>query len=213
MSFICDPGTYIYSADLRERHLFRSTAYHSTVEVDETEQNSTDTALPFVIGDEAHPRVVRWETGVERDIIIAEHDGYKRLAQPVTHRRTVRFEKRERLWIVEDSLSGEGEHVFRFRFHFAEGVDMSVRADGIALACDKMTGARLFVVALDASAAPEFEPRFTSRDYGARSASVSACWTIRATVPLTLRWAIVPACASENEGERLNLVALEKRGE
>lgn len=212
VSFICDPGTYVYSADLRERHLFRSTAYHSTVEVDETEQNSTDTALPFVIGDEAHPRVVCWESEPERDIIIAEHGGYKRLAQPVTHRRTVRFEKRERLWIVEDSLSGEGEHVFRFRFHFAEGVEASVRADGIALACDKMTGARLFVVALDANAAPELEPRFTSRDYGAKSASVSACWKIRATVPLVFRWAIVPACASENESERLSLIALEKRG-
>ncbi|HEV7375557.1 MAG TPA: alginate lyase family protein, partial [Pyrinomonadaceae bacterium] len=33
-SFITDPGTYVYSADLRERQLFRSTAYHSTVEVD-----------------------------------------------------------------------------------------------------------------------------------------------------------------------------------
>jgi hypothetical protein len=205
--FIVDPGTYVYSADLRERQLFRSTAYHSTVEVDGAEQNSTDQTLPFVIGDEAHPRVLRWESGGERDIIIAEHDGYKRLAEGITHRRSVRFEKRERLWIVEDSLTGSGEHVFRFRFHFAENLETSVRAQGIICACDKMTGARVFVAALDLDNEPEFEPRFISRDYGAKSASVAACWTVRAAAPCKFRWAIVPACAGEDETERLSLIA------
>jgi uncharacterized heparinase superfamily protein len=207
VNFIVDPGTYLYTADLQERQLFRSTAYHSTVEVDGAEQNSTETLLPFVLGDEAHPRVLTWETRPERDLIVAEHDGYRRLAQGIAHRRTVRFLKRERLWIVEDALSGEGEHSFTFRFHFAEGLETSVRAQGIALACDKMTGARLFVVALDGSDAPALEPRFVSRDYGAKRASVSACWKMRATAPLVLRWALVPACAGEAEEERLSLLA------
>ena len=211
-SFIIDPGTYVYSADLRERHLFRSTASHSTVEVDGVEQNTTETSLPFVIGDEAHPRVLRWETGPERDIIVAEHDGYKRLAAGVTHRREVRFLKDERLWIVEDSLSGTGEHVFRFRFHLAEDLESSVYAQGTVRACDKMTGARLFIVALDLEAAPEFEPRFRSRDYGAKSATFSVCWTVRAAVlPCRFAWALVPACAGEDEVERLSAVARYKR--
>jgi Heparinase II/III-like protein/Heparinase II/III N-terminus len=206
-NFITDPGTYVYSADLVERQLFRSTAYHSTVEVDGVEQNSTDVALPFVMGDEAHPRALKWESTPEHDTVVAEHDGYKRLAQPVTHARTVRFLKQKRLWIVEDSLSGEGEHAFHFRFHFADGLETSVPAQGIVRACDKMTGARLYIVALERNDVPELEPHFTSRDYGERSASVAACWKIRATVPLILRWAIVPACASEDEKERLSLLA------
>jgi hypothetical protein len=205
-SFIVDPGTYVYSADLKERQLFRSVAYHSTVEVDELEQNTTDESLPFVIGDEAHPRVLRWETGRELDIVVAEHDGYKRLAEGVTHRRAVRFEKRERLWLIEDSLSGAGEHVFRFRFHFAGELETSLRAQGIVSACDKMTGARLLVVALDAEDAPLFEPRFMSREYGAKSASLSVCWTVRAATPCSFRWALVPVCAREDETERLSLI-------
>ena len=212
-NFIVDPGTYVYTADLKERQLFRSTAYHSTVEVDGAEQNSTEMELPFVLGDEAHPRVLSWETRPEHDTIIAEHDGYKRLAQRVRHRRTVSFLKRERLWIVEDALSGEGEHSFSFGFHFAEGLETSVRAQGIARACDKMTGARLFVVRLDGNDSPELEPRFVSRDYGAKRASVSACWKIRATVPLTLRFALVPACASEDEKARLSLVSHLRRND
>jgi Heparinase II/III N-terminus/Heparinase II/III-like protein len=206
-SFIIDPGTYVYSADLQERHLFRSTSYHSTVEVDGVEQNSTEMSLPFVIGDEAHPRVLRWETGDEHETIVAEHDGYLRLAEGIRHTRAVRFLKRERLWIVEDSLSGAGSHVFRFRFHLAEELETSVRAQGIVRACDKMTGARLFIVALDAAIAPAFEPRFRSRDYGAKSATVAACWTVRAAAPCKFGWALVPACAGDDEEERLSLIA------
>src|SRR5262249_47362661 len=96
--FIIDPGSYVYTADLRERLLFRSTAYHSTVQVDGIEQNTTEEQTPFVIGDEAHPRVVDWETNAEFDYIVAEHDGYRRLPEPVTHRRSVRFEKADRYW-------------------------------------------------------------------------------------------------------------------
>ncbi|MCA1615921.1 MAG: heparinase II/III family protein, partial [Acidobacteria bacterium] len=41
-SFIADPGTFVYTADLTARHLFRSTAAHSTVETDGAEQNTID---------------------------------------------------------------------------------------------------------------------------------------------------------------------------
>ncbi|HKC65028.1 MAG TPA: heparinase II/III family protein, partial [Pyrinomonadaceae bacterium] len=86
-SFITDPGTYVYSADLKERQRFRSVAYHSTVEVDGAEQNSTDHRTPFVIGNEACPRVTFWGSDCipedEHEFIIAEHHGYRRLAQPI----------------------------------------------------------------------------------------------------------------------------------
>jgi hypothetical protein len=206
-SFIVDPGTFVYTSDLHERHLFRSTAYHSTVEVDGAEQNSTNEETPFVIGDEARSRVLRWDSTAERDLLIAEHDGYLRLATPVTHRRAVEFNKRERYWIIEDTLSGEGTHDFRFRFHFAEELDVSAHAQAIAVARDKITGARLFVAALGLDDAPEFEPRFRSRDYGAKSASLVACWTIRESAPQVFRWAVVPACRSVDEENALSLIA------
>jgi hypothetical protein len=205
-SFIVDPGTYVYSADLQARHLFRSVAAHSTLEIDGVEQNTTDPDLPFVIGNEAHPRVLRWETTPERDIITAEHDGYKRLTEGVTHRRSVRFEKPYRLWMIEDSLHGTGEHSLSFRFHFADGLELGLDAQGYVRACDKMTGARLFIVALGSMDAPVLEPRYVSRDYGEKSASVSVCWRVRARVPCGFRWLLVPACANEDERERLSLI-------
>src|SRR5712692_4391622 len=67
-AFIVDPGTYVYTADLKARHRFRSTAYHSTVEVDGVEQNTTDEQAPFIIGNEAQPRAISWESGPETDV-------------------------------------------------------------------------------------------------------------------------------------------------
>jgi hypothetical protein len=208
-SFIIDPGTYIYTSDPHERHLFRSTAYHSTVEVDGAEQNTTRESVPFVIGDEAHPRVLRWDVGADRDYLVAEHMGYARLSEPVTHRRAVTFHKRERYWAIEDTLAGAGEHVFRFRCHFAEALEVSVGADAIVRACDKMTGARLLVVVPDALEPPSLEPRYASRDYGEKHPTIAACWTRRAHTPLVIRWLIVPVCAGEDENARLELIGKE----
>jgi Heparinase II/III N-terminus/Heparinase II/III-like protein len=207
--FIIDPGTYVYTSDLMERQLFRATAYHSTVEVDGAEQNTTLETMPFVMGDEAHPRVLRWNATAERDTIIAEHDGYARpgiTGGPITHRRTVEFDKRQGYWTVEDALTGDGEHEFRFRCHFAVGLEVSVGADRIVRACDKMTGARLLVVATDGSQSPALEARYASRDYGAKHKTVSACWTRRAHAPFIFRWLIVPVCAGEDESAYLEMI-------
>jgi hypothetical protein len=205
--FIVDPGTYAYRADYHGRHLFRSTAYHSTVEVDGAEQNTIDEEWLFFIGNEARPRALRWETGPERDLVLAEHYGYQRLREPVLHRRAVEFDKRERCWIIEDALIGDGEHVFSFRFHIADRIEVSIRADALVQACDRMSGARLLISALGSTGEPSLEPRSVSRDYGARSASVSVCWTVHRKAPLVARWAIVPVCPDEDETARLELIS------
>lgn len=214
-SFIADPGTFVYSADLHQRHLFRATAFHSSVEVDEAEQNTTDEAMPFVIGDEARPRVLRWESDAEHDLVIAEHGGYRRLTSgAVTHRRACLFNKRRRYWIIEDALTGAGRHDFRFRFHVAPNLRIETRPDSMVELYDKMTGARLLISPIDFKDAPTVEPRWTSRDYGARGESSSLCWTVRAPAPLIAAWILLPVCAHEDENGRLQLLStLKGRGQ
>ena len=204
--FIIDRGSYIYTADLRERNRFRSTAYHSTVQVDNAEQNATDEAEPFILGDEAHPRVLRFEFSDEVDIVAAEHDGYARLPAPVTHQRVVRFEKRKRFWSVIDSLRGEGEHNFRFLFGFAAEVEPVLRDDGVVQLSDKISGAQLFLALLDRDERPEFVTQWASRDYGARNTTVAAVWSVQAHAPLVVRWALVPVCKNDHETLQLELI-------
>jgi hypothetical protein len=197
-AFIVDPGSYLYTANLGERHLFRSTAYHSSVEIDGVEQNNTDKATPFVIGNEAQPTVISWETNDDFDQVVAEHYGYRRLAQPVVHRRTVFFAKEKRFWRVQDELLGEGSHDVRFRFHLRPGLEATAGADGSVVVCDKITGARLLIECQKPDggrcfeAEPELESRFSSNDYGHKESSISVCWSARVTLPFSASFSLVP---------------------
>lgn len=214
-AFIVDPGSYVYTANLHERNLFRSTAYHSTVQVDGSEQNTIEETVPFVIGNEAQPKVLEWETTPEADLITAEQNGYRRLSQPITHRRTIQFDKRKRFWLVRDELAGEGTHEFCFRFHLASNLESKVRPDGIIEVCDKMNGARLLIICdkpdlkegQASESDPVLEPRFSSTDYGEKKPSVSACWTVQGAAPLRREFRLIPIGGSESESERMAIVS------
>lgn len=201
-NFVVDPGTYVYTADLAARHEFRSTAYHSTVEIDGAEQNETRERAPFRIGDDARPRLLRWATSHTTDLVSAEHHGYERLSSPITHARTVVLDKRCRFFLIEDALAGRGSHTFRFRFHAGRDIGARVRDDGAEL-YDDANGARLFILPLDLDARAAIETRRTSRDYGERVSSQSLCWTVRESAPLRVAWALVPVRAGEDEDARL----------
>lgn len=182
-AFIVDPGTYVYTGDLQRRHDFRSTAYHSTVKIDGVEQNTIERDLPFVIGDEARPFVLHWG----EDKIVAEHYGYQRLKDPVTHRRTVTFNKLDRSWLIEDEFLGTAvEHLFEIRFHFAPGLDINSHGS-VVNARDPNTDLTLTVRSLSLSGSPELEQQFTSRNYGEMSESLTACWRVSGP-PRKLSW-------------------------
>ena len=206
-AFIVDPATYVYTADLAERHVFRSTAYHSTIQVDEREQNTIQLSTPFVVGNESKPRLTRWETSHDRDYAVGEHDGYSGHGDKITHERRVTFNKRERWWLLEDVIHGTGMHQIAARFHFDSGLVVTAERPDLAAAYDEVSGARLFVHSIDAVQSCELIPQFSSKHYGAREPSTAAMWTLTADLPCTLRWAIVPVCSDENAETRLNLIA------
>lgn len=201
-AFIVDPGSYVYSADLHERHLFRSTAYHSTVQIDDEEQQNIIEEAPFVTGGEASARVLVWERTAESDRVAAEHSGYERLAEPVTHRRVITFNKLDRSWLIEDELVGKGQHNVATRFHFDAGLDVKLFDNNSVIAGDEISGTRLLVRSFDLDQPAELEAQFTSRHYGSKVESVAACWTIRTGLPCKLRWAIVLLGEGEDPSER-----------
>ncbi len=176
--FIVDPGSYVYNLDREARQLFRSTRYHSTVEADGLDQNTTDGSMPFVMGNEARPRVLAWETGVDVDRIEAVHYGYRRLKDPVTHGRSVEFDKSRRQWVVTDEFDCRGEHEFVFRLHFAPGIEVGVCEQAGIRAFDRTTGKGLLVRPLDCDVPGFLEKAFVSRNYGHKEPSTIAGWRI-----------------------------------
>ena len=221
VSFISDPGTYVYTSDLRARGRFRSTAYHSTVEVDGAEQNTTPEAAPFFNGGEARARLVAFASEGGRDRAVAEHRGYERLAAGrVAHRRSVTFDRRERYWLVEDVLSGAGTHDFRFVFHAAPGREVRLfgrrgeESSGSSAVeiVDEATGARLVVASLDGLDGAAVEPRWSSREYGSKQESAAAVWAVRAAVPLRALWLLMPVGSGEDVAARLELLTRLRAG-
>lgn len=205
-AFIVDPGSYVYTANLADRQLFRSTTYHSTVEIDDAEQNTIREDAPFVIGGEARAKVLSWESTPEQDRIVAEHSGYEQRAKPARHRRTITFYKAERWWLIEDEIFGSGEHKLAARFHFDAGLEVKLSDNDSVVAGDQMSGAQLIVRSLDLKQPAELEQQFTSRHYGSKTESFSARWTTKTSAPCKLRWAIVPLCPGEDENERLSVL-------
>jgi uncharacterized heparinase superfamily protein len=200
-AFIVDPGTYVYTANLQERNLFRSTSYHSSVEVDGEEQNTTNEQTPFVIGDEARPRVLSWKTDDQFDLISAEHYGYTRLKYPVTHQRTIVFNKEQRSWRIQDMFLGSGRHGFVARFHLNSGLELSQPMAGSVLARDQTNGASLLIRSHGALGSLEFEDQYTSTNYYQKAPSITASWRFEAEVPCRFRWVLIPICDGEDHRE------------
>ncbi len=115
---LVDRGTYCYTSDPIIRNKLRSTYSHNTVVIDKIEQ-AEFAGLWTIKEDLTSPELVGWKSSSEQDVIEALHHGYSRQPQPVVHKRKITFNKKQRTFIIEDDLSGEGQHVVELMFHFA----------------------------------------------------------------------------------------------
>jgi hypothetical protein len=121
--YIVDPGTFRYTDDGGWRSHYRSTAAHSTVEVDQVGQAVP--RGPFSWMSRPAAELTHWTSTAALDTATAEHRAYLGLADPVLHRRRVVLRK-GRYSVVVDDLEGAAEHRVALRFQFAP---MSVTLD------------------------------------------------------------------------------------
>ena len=117
---IVDPGVYSYH-DRAWRDRFRSTRAHSTVEID-----GVDHCVFWGNFRVAYPpdaRLLEYSS----DSAVGEHQGYRRLSEPVTHRRRI-----QRLgpsqWELTDTFAGSGTHNFLMSFQLAPGASATTDA-------------------------------------------------------------------------------------
>lgn len=106
---IGDPGAASYYGHPQWRRAHRGTRAHATVCVDDTDQSVI--AGPFLWTE--HASVTVHAVDLERGIVDAEHDGYRRLRSPVRHRRWLLAPPDSATLLVVDLLHGEGTHRIR----------------------------------------------------------------------------------------------------
>jgi len=120
---IVNSGTSVYGTG-RDRLRQRSTAAHSTVEVDG--ENSSEVWGGFRVARRARPFDLEIAGLEGAPIVHCAHDGYRRLSGRVVHRRQWHFE--EHSLAVSDLLEGVFRHAIA-RFHLHPGV--TATGDGI----------------------------------------------------------------------------------
>lgn len=161
---VVDPGTYVYTADPEARNKFRGTAFHNTVVVDGQEQGGFDPKNLFALGSDARPRCLKWETGEEVHTFVGEHYGFGRLAQPVIHRREIRFHRKEKKLQIIDRFEGKGEHTLEWNIILSPEFKPELRIDS-----DKLQWRE--------------EHTFYSKGYGLTSSTIKLCSGSRMTLP------------------------------
>lgn len=132
-----DCGTYQYQAGAK-RDAYRGTLAHNTAAVDDSDQ--VRFVGPFRIAELGHAKILEYAFTENRDTITAEHDGYRRLATTVTHRRQVNLTADGQLSLT-DSFEGAGTFHVTLSFHYAPGCKVALEGQQIRI--DLADGQRL----------------------------------------------------------------------
>jgi hypothetical protein len=191
---IVDPGTFLYAVDPVWREHFRGTPAHATISIDGLSQARPSS--PFAWESVPRARLHLWVTNDSIDYADASHDAWRRLPEPVLHRRRVLFVK-TRFFVVLDDLHGGGTH--RVEAHFPLAPDGPEAHRGwvrLRTASRHALDLRTFSgVALErrvVSGAEEPPAGWIAPEYGRRVAAPVLRISARARLPLRLLTLLVP---------------------
>ncbi|HET6602949.1 MAG TPA: alginate lyase family protein, partial [Xanthomonadaceae bacterium] len=193
LEFLVDPGTYAYHTQNEWRRYFRGTAAHNTVRVDARDQS--ESGGKFMWLRKARAGCSLWDSTPRLDRFEGWQDGYRRLQDPVVHRRRIVLDKALKRISIEDSLQMAGEHDIELLFHCSEqchaepaGGGYDLRQAGrtlrLVLPQIKAASARLYV----GSIAPIFG--WVSRRFDDKQPAPTIVWRCRLKGDVVLRTVI-----------------------
>ena len=131
---LIDPGTYAYHTERLWRDHFRGTSAHNTLSVDHLDQSVA--GGPFLWSRHADTRCLAMDLDADAQCIVAEHDGYCRLNDPVRHRREIVYQHAARLIRVTDHIHCASQHSIEIFWHFAEGCRLTLGNDAARITRD-----------------------------------------------------------------------------
>lgn len=124
--FITDSGTYCYHSHPEWRRYLRGTAAHNTARVDGSEQSTM--RARFIWSDHAICCLLETVCTNEKITVSGEHDGYRRLSDPVVHMRKVSLTHEDDAVDVVDSFDCQANHFIEIFFHCHPAAHVVVEA-------------------------------------------------------------------------------------
>jgi len=115
--FLIDTGTYAYHTQGQWRSYFKGTSAHNTIRIDRQDQSVSGGNFMWL--KKAKVALEKWESTEKYDHIIAAHNGYAWLKDPVRHAREIYFNKEEKTFIVKDKIRTGKKHFIEQLFHFS----------------------------------------------------------------------------------------------
>ena len=138
-----------------------------------------------ILSRDAIPKVLKWESNNDMDLVTAVHNGYSRLKEPVLHERTIIFDKINEKWVIKDMITGEGYHIYEWFFHFEIGIDFKINGNIVETTCEDDKNITLI-----------FEPNprlilrkdksFVSKSYGIKEDGFVLVAMMKETAPIEL---------------------------
>jgi hypothetical protein len=192
--FLIDPGTYAYHTQGAWRQYFRGTSAHNTVRVDAEDQSVQ--AGNFMWLKKANADCSLWLSSADKDCFEGWHEGYRRLDDPVKHRRLIELDKRARRVLVEDTLEMAEDHEVELFFHCHEQSRLEPIDNGYAvrrgsavlkIVLPRVEGAKVQVYS--GSLAPM--AGWVSRAFDSRAPAPTIAWSARLTGCAVLRTEIL----------------------
>ena len=129
---IVDPGSYVYTSDFDARNLFRSTAYHNTLQVDGREQNEFKPEWLFRLFEKANPEHLKFEVSDGLAVYEGRYSGLSDDAEGASHWRRFTHDMNRAELAIVDRLSGN-EHALTWNFHLHPAVEATLDARSVTL--------------------------------------------------------------------------------
>lgn len=128
---LIDSGTYSYWQEQKWRDYFRGTSSHNTVRIDGLDQSVSGGRFMWLR--KAHAHIERMPSSPQDFDFRGSHGGYTRLADPVRHARSVRFDGASNTLTVRDEVSGRKPHKVEQFWHFAPELDVRLTSHGLSV--------------------------------------------------------------------------------
>ena len=180
---VTDCGAYLYTASREWRNRFRSTAFHSTIQVDDEEVNRFINAdALWQLHNDAVPADVSFQLEPGADRFRGAHLGYQRLASPVRISREIVLGTGRGLVGIADRLDGAGEHDIDWRFPLDPHVKPALQGDDVRF---DVGGVErwLLVIGADGPVHWTIEPGWVSPSYGVKHATNLLRLRVRRQLP------------------------------
>jgi len=113
---LIDPGTYVYTADWRERNRFRGTGYHNTLQIADAEQNLLGTTKLFDVEDRTKAKVLKLGIGPGYVDFLGQHEGF-RSQYGVIHTRRIFYCMNCKRLMIYDWLDKRMKRTVSFVFN------------------------------------------------------------------------------------------------